>query len=95
MSPSTIIMPSKAADEEEDLPPPIGRDCTTCDFWVKFPQAGAKGGACHGNPPIPIVVGVQQGPLGQQPVSMSFYPQTGRGDWCRLWELVKQKETVQ
>lgn len=84
-----LILPPKPVEEEEHMvaKPPGGRDCLTCEFFVR-PDPGHPGGVCHGEAPVSHMLGVQQDKLGR-PVPMMYnsYVAVGAGDWCRHWAL--------
>lgn len=58
------------------------RQCGTCSFFRKI--QGRASGTCHANPPIPVMVGMGQNPVTQQPtpVILTYWPELGAHDFC-------------
>lgn len=65
--------------------------CKTCDCFVSAnPKNQESGGACHGNPPVPFILGIAQPKfVGAEPevVSRNFYPGVMPNDWCAKHQL--------
>lgn len=67
-------------------------DCRSCPAYQQLvndqPQMG---GACHHEPPRPQLIGADK--LGR-PLTMSFYPQVGKGDWCMKHPMASAFQVV-
>lgn len=62
--------------------------CATCNAAL---SVGPNTFACRANPPVPLMVGVEQNPItgAQKPVVQSYFPPMQGTGWCRQWQPKK------
>ncbi len=60
----------------------VTKECQGCEFWRKIPSA--KWGTCHEGPKTPVMVGMGQHPVTQEPVPviMCYWPETQANEFC-------------
>ena len=71
---------------------PIDQKCGNCNAYLAGANPGE--GVCRAKPPTPIMIGVQQMPVGlmkapqmqQMPVFQGIFPPMRSTSWCRDWQ---------
>lgn len=73
--------------EEPKIELPAER-CGNCNAAL---PVGKDTYACRAQPPVPLMVGVEQNPITQQqkPVVQAYFPPMQSIGWCRQWQPKK------
>lgn len=74
-----LLIPHSIADGIESERPLPAECCAKCrHYHLPKPDAGM----CRRNPPVPMIVGMQQGALGPIPIVTGYFPPTNRDVVC-------------
>lgn len=58
--------------------------CGNCRFYLDDPMS--KGGVCRRLPPVPVMLGLKNGPNGVYPEVGTCWPEVMRDRWCGEYE---------
>jgi hypothetical protein len=61
--------------------------CGNCRFYLDDPMC--SGGICRRLPPVPVMLGLKNGPKGPEPTIGTCWPEVMRDRWCGQHEPVE------
>jgi len=75
------------------------RTCEHCEHWHKvqtmeIQKDGSSTGTCRRYPPVPVMVGVEQTPVGNRPKVVPMWSSMAAGEGCGEWARREKRRGV-